>query len=171
VVAGALAALLVGCGSDGPGASTGGAGTGGGAAGTGGVFTWKEDGAMKTTIYPSGTRTTSSMLDMVQIAGGDATGTGLAMGVTLRPPPLAAGTFDCASTGMNGLIVSAAYTKTNATVGFMATCSITITTLGAATGDRLIGTFSATFTGSGAPTVTLTDGKFDVPLTVSKPNF
>lgn len=158
LIAGALAACLAGCGGDSGGSPTGGAG--------GGVFTWKEAGVTKTTIYPSGTRTTSSLLDMIQIAGGDSTGTGLALGVSVRPPPLAAGTFSCASSAMNGLIVSAAYTKANATIGPMATCSITITTLGAATGDHLVGTFSASFSGSGS--ATLTDGQFDVPLTVSK---
>lgn len=158
-----FAAALAGCGGSGGGSPTGAAGSGG--AGAGGVLTWKEGGASHAALYPAGTRTKSAQLDMIQVVGGEPSGTGLALGVTQQHPPLATGSYACADSGKNGLIVVVSYTKGNAPVGTMSDCTITITTLTEASGEHLVGTFSATLTGGGAATIT--EGKFDVPTTVT----
>jgi hypothetical protein len=164
IAVGAVLASLAGCGGSGGGSPTGAAGTGG--APTGGVLTWKDGGASRSAIYPAGTRTKTALTDMIQVAGGDGSGMGLSFAVTLRPPPLVAGTYTCAQTGQGGVIVSLSYAKGTTPIGTMADCSITITALSEATGEHLVGTFSATLSGGGA-SAALTDGKFDVASTVT----
>jgi hypothetical protein len=150
---GALA-LLLGCGSDG-----GGPGGGdGGVVPTGsGTLTWLDNGTKHTALYPAGARVTSTMMDMVQVSGGEAN-TGISFGVSM-PPPLVPGTYPCGVSGTGSrIIVSFSYTS----VGLFQGCSVTLTSVGGKTGERAVGTFSATGGGK-----TITTGMFDVPLTVS----
>jgi hypothetical protein len=148
-----LALAMAGCGS-----SDGGAAPDGGApGGTGGGLTWLDNGTRHTALYPSAARVTSAMLDMVQVAGGEASGVGIAFGVSM-PPPLVPGSYPCGVSG-NRIIVSFSY----ANAGVSSSCTVTITSVGAATGGRATGTFSAVF---GATMIT--GGTFDLPLTVNK---
>jgi len=156
-----LALAIAGCGSSdgtpGGGGDGGGGSDGGGAPAGSGTLTWLENGTMHTAIYPSGARVMSTMTDMVQVSGGDATGTGISLGVTM-PPPLVPGTYPCGISGTGSrTIVSFSYTI----AGLFQSCTITLTSVGAKTGDHAVGTFSAT----GGKMITA--GVFDVPLTVS----
>jgi hypothetical protein len=158
---GALALLPLGifaCGSsDTP---AGGAGDGSAPASGSGPLTWLEDGKRHTAPFGSAARVTSAMIDMVQVSGGEAGGTGISFGVSM-PPPLVPGTYPCGVSG-NRIIVSFSYTS----AGLYQTCSVTLTSIGAKSGERAVGSFSATFPASGG-TKLITSGTFDVPLTVN----
>jgi hypothetical protein len=157
---------LVGCGGGAGGSPDGGGGAGAGGASGGGTMTWKEGGVLHTAIYPSGARVKSAQLDMVQVSGGDAGGAAVSFGVSMKPP-LTVGTFSCGVVGASGPIVSLAYVSKSATTSGGATCTITLTTVGDTTGTHAIGTFSASTPLSTGTTAVITEGKFDVPLTVS----
>lgn len=157
-------ACLPGCGSGG-GTSPDGGGGGGGATGSGN-FTWKDGATLHTALFASGSRVKSASLDLVQITGSDS-GSGVSFGVTLMPPPLVTGSYACSDNGAGtGRTVSIDYTVGGAS-SLAPTCAITMTTLGDATGTKVSGTFSATVPFSDGTTRTITEGKFDVSLTVS----
>jgi hypothetical protein len=157
-----LLAALSGCG----GSSGGGhAPDGGGPSGTG-TFTWKDGGTIHTALFASGARVTSAGLDMVQVTGSDA-GAAVSFGVSLRPPPLLPGAYACSDNGAaTGRIVSIDYTIGTVS-GLAPTCAITLTSFGDSTGTHATGTFSATVPLSDGTTRMITDGAYDVPLTVS----
>jgi hypothetical protein len=152
-VAGALALLLLGCGgSEGP----GGGGDASVAPAGSGTLTWLDDGKKHSALSASGARVLSAMNDLVMVSGGEASGIGISFGIS-TPPPLAPGSYPCGISGTR-TIVSFSYTG----VGTYQSCTVTLTSIGAKSGDRVAGTFSATF-----PTKVLTSGVFDVPLIVN----
>jgi hypothetical protein len=161
-----LVFVFAGCGGgSGGGTPSGGAGTGGG---TGmGTLTWKEGGAMHTAIYPTAARVKSASSDGLQLAGGEGSGTAIALGILARiPPTLVPGTYSCADNAGGKTIVSASYTMGATSSGAPSACTVTVTGVGDATGTRAVGTFSATLP-FGSALEDITDGKFDLPLTVS----
>jgi hypothetical protein len=150
---GALA-LLLGCGSDG-GAPGGGDG---GVAPTGsGTLTWLDNGTKHSALFATGARVTTTMIDMVQVSGGEAN-TGISFGVSM-PPPLVPGTYPCGVSGTGSRIIVSF--SDNSGVLFQS-CTVTLTSIGGKTGEHAVGTFSATGGGKA-----ITGGMFDVPLTVS----
>jgi hypothetical protein len=132
----------------------------GGAPPTGGGsgLTWLDNGTRHTALYPAAARAISAMTDFVQVSGGEASGIGISFGIAM-PPPLVPGSYPCGVSG-NRIIVSFSYG--NGSAGNSTTCTVTLTSVGDATGGRAVGTFSAV---SGASMIT---GTFDVPLTVNK---
>jgi hypothetical protein len=156
-----LAAVAVGCGS----------GNGSGNTNDGGVpsgpaaLSWNEDGTMHTALIAAAARVKSATLDMVQITGGESTGTGIAFGVS-TPPPLVPGSYSCDASGTNGVITTLTYSSGNASSG-VPTCTIEITSIGETTGTKVTGSFSAMVTLDNGMPKTLTDGTFNVSLTVS----
>src|SRR5262249_21310611 len=85
-----LAALLfagAGCGSSG-----GGGGGGGGSWGT--TISWQDDGAAHATAFGTASLATSSGFQILTVAGGEASGIGIALGVTGKPA-VGLGTFQC----------------------------------------------------------------------------
>jgi hypothetical protein len=159
-VAALAAAFAAGCGGSSPAGSS----MGPGETGSGIELTWKENGTAHGAQYPSAVRITSTR-DMLQIAGGEAGGTGIAFGVVAMPPPLALGTFACGGAGYP--IVTISYTVGTTSSTIATACSVTLTTLGDTTGSHVTGTFSATLPFSDGTTKTLTEGKFDLMQTVS----
>jgi hypothetical protein len=161
----ALVAAAAGCGGS---SASGGHPDGGGLPG-GGTFTWKDGGTLHAASFASGARSTTHSADLVQITGSDA-GAAVSFSVTLMPPPLLTGAYPCGTSGVNGAgtgtIVSIDYTVGSAS-SLAPTCAITLASFGAATGAHATGTFSATVPFSDGTTRTITDGVFDVPLTVS----
>jgi hypothetical protein len=132
-----------------------------------GTLTWKEGGAMHTAIYPTAARVKTSTSDGLQFAGGEASGTAIALGVLARmPPALVLGTYSCADNAGGMTIVSASYTMGATSSGAAQSCTIGITELGDATGTRAKGTFSATLP-FGSALKEITEGKFDLSLTVN----
>jgi hypothetical protein len=152
-----MAGLVAGCGSGGNGGSTNDGGVPPGGAG----LSWKDNGTMLTATFATGTRTKSSMLDMLQVVGANSAERAVALGVSTRPP-LVPGTYTCNASATNGVVVTIVVDEATMWSG----CTITIGTLGETTGTRATGSFSATFTDAGN-TKTVTDGLFDVALTVS----
>ena len=158
-----LLAAALGCG----GSSGGGARSpdGGGPSGSG-TFTWKDGGTLHTALFASGARVISAGLDMVQVTGSDS-GAAVSFGVSLMPPPLVAGAYACSDNGaVAGRIVSIDYTVGSLS-GLAPACAITLTSIGDIAGSRATGTFSATVPLSNGTTRTITEGAYDVPLTVS----
>lgn len=162
-----IAVALAGCGGgsgSADGSAMGTAGTGGPAGQ--GTLTWKEAGTMHTALIASATRTKSAALDVLMITGGEASNTGVGFNVAVQPPPLAAGTFTFNPAG-GYPIVSASYQANGVSATAPTAVSIDLTVLGDTTGTHAVGTFSATFSFPGGTTKTVTDGKFDLALTVS----
>ena len=153
-----FATLIAGCGS---GNNAGNNGGEGGVPGGAGV-TWKDNGTQQTASFGAATRTKSATLDMLQVVGSNAAGRAAGF-VVSSPPPLLPGPYACSDTGVNGRIVT--ITADEATM--FQSCMIDIGAIGETTGTRTTGSFSAPFTLSGGGTKTITDGQFDLMLTVS----
>ena len=155
-----LCAIGTGC------SSSGGAGDGGATQDTGtapgsGVLTWKEGGTMHTAQFATATMNRSASLDLFELTGAEQT-LGLAFGIGFMPPPLVAGPYACGGTGYP--IVSFTYTGTD---GQMLTCAIQLSAVGTVAGAHAVGTFTATLGVTGGGSKVITDGRFDVPMTVS----
>jgi hypothetical protein len=163
-----VAAALLGCGGSAPaGGPVGGLG---GTVGTGsGTMTWKDDGAAHSASFGTGVLARTSTTDLLELSGADATGAAIAFALS-TPPPIVPAPFTCAQVGMNGTIVSLVYTSANAASSTQS-CAITLATVGMATGARATGTFSAVIALTAGGTKTLSDGHFDLPLTVSQTGF
>jgi hypothetical protein len=166
-VAAAGTALTAGCGgSDDKGGTSGSGGSGGGT-GMMGTLTWKESGAAKTPLFASATRVKSANLDMVQITGADSAGTGTSFAVGLMTPPLVTGTYACSDSGMNGRIVTMTYVEGTASSTVPTSCTVGFSAIGDTAGTRVVGTFSGTLPLDNGTTKNVTDGKFDIVLTVN----
>jgi hypothetical protein len=138
---------------------------GGGAPGTG-TISWQDDGVAHHTSFASASLVTSSGLQILQIAGGEASGVGIALGVSAKPA-VGTGTFQCGVGDAGGYpIVSFSYTATGVDPLYQS-CTVSITALGAAKGEHATGTFSAVLNKTGGGTKALTAGAFDLVLTVS----
>jgi len=162
-----LAALLcggAGCGSSGGSTSRDGSGGGGS---SGNTISWQDDGAAHATAFGTASLVTSSGLQILQVAGGEASGIGIAFGVTSKPR-VGLGTFQCgiAADGGGYPITSFSYTATGVDPLYQS-CTVAVTALGAASGERASGTFSAVLTKTAGGTKAITAGVFDLPLTVS----
>ncbi len=151
-----------GAGANGGGGGSGGNGGGGGS--TGDIFTWKESGTLHTATIAGGSRVKSAASDTIQIIGGDAAGTAVTLGVSTPVPPLTPGSFACRPT--SGTEPSAFMSYTN-NGGGEETCTIVLSTFGDATGSRATGTFSGTVPLASGGSAVITDGVFDVTLTVT----
>jgi hypothetical protein len=162
-----ISAALAGCGGGGStadGSATGTAGTGGAAAGK--LLTWKENGAAHMALVASAARVKSATSDIVQVSGGEGSGTALSFGVAVQPPPLAAGTYTF-NGGTGYPIVSMSYGVGGVSSSIPTAISIVFTALGDTTGAHAVGTFTATLPFGDGTTKTITDGKFDLALTVN----
>jgi hypothetical protein len=163
-----LAALLcagAGCGSGGSGTLRDGSGGGGGSSGTG-TLSWQDDGAAHATMFGTASLVTSSGLQILQIAGGEASGIGIAFGVSAKLA-VGLGTFQCGPGANAGYpITSFSYTATGVDPLYQS-CTVSVTALGAADGEHASGTFSAVLTKTAGGTKAITAGVFDLPLNVS----
>jgi hypothetical protein len=165
-------------GSAGNGGAGGGAGAGGsgGASGTGGaggsivppemaVLSFKDNGEPQT----SGARSTSAETAMaptgqvlsIMSTYGNASGS---LGITIikNPPPLAAGRYDCGPLVFMALSVSSAEGYTSQAAG--ASCTVTLTQVGARSGDKVVGTFSGKLRSPAGMMRSLDEGRFDLTL-------
>lgn len=98
-------------------------------------------------------------------AGGEASGVGIAFGVSTRSA-VAPGDFQCGPAAGGYPITSFSYTATGVEALYQS-CTVRIPALGAAKGEHATGTFSAVLNKTGGGTKAITAGAFDVPLTVS----
>lgn len=155
--------VAAGCGSSNSAAPDGGGGTGGTTT-SGGSITWKENGQAHTAAFASGSRAMSSASDFVQFVGSEST-VAVSFGVATAMPPLTTGTFACGVTSATAPFASLSYTGNSSSLA--PTCSITLTTLGATTGSHATGTFTGSIALDSGGTAMITDGVFDVMLTVS----
>lgn len=158
-----LLAGAAGCGSSAPSNTDGGGG--GGASGTG-TISWQDDGVARHASFASASLVTSSGLQILQIAGGEGSGIGIAFGVSAKPA-VGLGAFQCGLGDAGGYpITSFSYTATGVDALYQS-CMVDITALGAASGTRASGTFSAVLNKTGGGTKAITAGVFDIALTVS----
>jgi predicted lipoprotein with Yx(FWY)xxD motif len=163
VLGATLLAGATGCGSSSAGSPDGGGG--GGASGSG-TLSWQDDGVAHHALFATATLTTSSGLQILQIAGGEASGVGIAFGVSAKPA-VGLGAFQCGLGDAGGYpITSFSYTATGVDALYQS-CTVSITALGAASGTRASGTFSAVLNKTGGGTKAITAGVFDAALTVS----
>ena len=157
-----LCAGAAGCGSNAAGTPDGG---GRGGASGNGTISWQDDGVAHQSLTASAALVTSSGIQILQLAGGEASGIGIAFGVSAKPT-VGLGAFECGPTAGSYPITSFSYTATGVEPLYQS-CTVGITALGAATGERASGTFSAVLTKTGGGTKAITAGIFDVALTVS----
>lgn len=158
-----LLAGAAGCGSSAPGSPDGGGR--GGASGSG-TLTWQDDGVSHQALFASATLVTSSGLQILQITGGEASGIGIAFGVSAKPA-VGLGAFQCGLGDAGGYpITSFSYTATGVDPLYQS-CMVGITALGATSGTRASGTFSAVLNKTGGGTKAITAGVFDAALTIS----
>jgi hypothetical protein len=150
--------VVAGCGSSKSAAPDGGGGT------SGGSITWKENGQAHTAAFAAGSRAISSASDFVQFVGSEST-VAVSFGVATETPPLTTGTAACGVTGASAPFATLSYTGNNSALA--TTCSISLTTLGDTTGSRAAGTFAGSVALDSGGTAVITDGVFDVMLTVS----
>jgi hypothetical protein len=158
----ALFAGAAGCGSSAAGTSDGG---GHGGASGNGTLSWQDDGVVHQAISPTASLVTSSGLQILQIAGGEASGIGIAFGVSTNST-IGTGDFQCGAATGGFPITSFSYTATGVAPLYQS-CTVSITALGAAKGEHATGTFSAVLNKTGSGTKAITAGAFDVALTVS----
>jgi hypothetical protein len=158
-----VSVVAAGCGPSSNARADGGGGTGG-TTSSGGSITWKENGQAHTAAFASGSRASSSASDFVQFVGSEST-VAVSFGVATAEPPLTTGTVACGVSSATAPFASFSYTGNNS--GLASTCSITLTTLGDVTGSHATGTFSGSIALDSGGTAVITDGVFDVVLTVS----
>jgi hypothetical protein len=158
-----VSVVAAGCGGSNNARPDGGGGTGGTTTG-GGSMTWKQNGQAHTAAFASGSRAISSASDFVQFVGSEST-VAVSFGVATAAPPLTTGTTACGATSATAPFASFSYTGNSA--GLASSCSITLTTLGDVTGSHSTGTFSGSISLDSGGTAEITDGVFDVMLTVS----
>jgi hypothetical protein len=158
-----------GAGANGGGGGSGGNGGGGGSAGaaSGDVFTWEESGTLHTATLAGASRVKSAPSDTITIIGGDASGTAVTLGVTTPVPPLTPGSFACGAISNTEPTALMSYTNNDSSQ--METCTIVLSTVGDTTGSRATGTFSGTVPLKSGGSATITNGVFDVTLTVTNP--
>jgi hypothetical protein len=133
----------------------------GGSTGGGAGMSWVDGGSRRTATFASGARTISSMTDLFQVTGSEPSGTALSLGVAMVPP-LVPGTYACGVT-QTRTVTTFASNDSNVFEG----CTIGVASIGATTGEHVTGTFSGTLTLMGGGRRVITDGTFDVPLTVT----
>jgi hypothetical protein len=150
-------------GGGGRGGNGGGGGSGGAASGD--VFTWKESGTQHTATLAGASRVNSASSEKINIIGGDASGTAVTLGVATLVPPLTPGSFACGAVSNTEPTALMSYTNNDSSQ--MATCTIVLSTVGDTTGSRARGTFSGTVPLRSGGSATITDGVFDVTLTVT----
>ena len=158
----ALFAGAAGCGSNAAGTPDGG---GGGGASGNGTISWQDDGVAHQAISATASLVTSSGLQILQIAGGEASGVGIAFGVSSNST-VGTGSFQCGAAAGGFPITSFSYTATGVEPLYQS-CTVSITALGAAKGERASGSFSAVLNKTGGGSKAITAGIFDVALTVS----
>jgi hypothetical protein len=167
-LAAGLFAGAAGCGSSGGGTSTDGGGSGGSSGGPpgNGTISWQDDGVAHQTAFATASLVTASGLQLLQIAGGEGSGIGIAFGVSAMPT-IQLGTFQCGPAAGGGYpITSFSYTA-DGVAPLYQSCTVSITALGAADGERATGTFSAVLSKMAGGTKAITAGVFNAPLNVS----
>ena len=109
----------------------------------------------------------SSPAESMAIVGADAAGIAVTLGLTTPVPPLAPGSFTCGAVSNTQPTASMSYTNNDGSQ--MPTCTIVLSTLGDTTGLRATGTFSGTVPLKSGGSAMITEGVFDVTLTVNNP--
>jgi hypothetical protein len=161
IVAALLCAIGVGCGSGGGTSGDAGLNHDSGSLPGVGTFTWKEGGTTHSAQFATASIITSANLELLEIGAGDPN-VGIAIAISVQPPPIAAGPYACG--GITYPLVSFSYTGSS---GQNQTCMINLTSVGTTTGSHVVGTFSASFALTAGGTKTITDGQFDVTAIVS----
>jgi len=130
-------------------------------------LSWQDDGAAHAATFGSASLVTSSGIQTLQIAGGEAGGIGIAFGVSAKLA-VGLGTFQCGSAaGSTGYpITSFSYTADGVDPLFQS-CMVSVTALGTTDGEHATGSFSAVLTKTAGGTKAITSGVFNLPLNVS----
>lgn len=159
----ALAAVLS-AGAAGCGSRTARGGGGGSDGGYNGTVSWQDDGVLHQTSFATASVVSSSGINILQIAGGEANGIGIAFGVSTKMPmPITIGVFQCGPADGGAYppypVTSFSYTAPGVDPLFQS-CTLNIDLLGGA----IEGRFSAVLTKTAGGTKAITDGTFALPL-------
>ncbi|HEY5450850.1 MAG TPA: hypothetical protein VIQ54_18980 [Polyangia bacterium] len=163
-----VVAAAAGCGPSGSGGGGGSGGNGGGGGSAGGasgdVFTWKESGTLHVATIAGASRVRSAASDAITIIGGDAAGTAVTTGMATAVPPLMPGSFACGPSNTTAPFALLSYSHNGSG---QTECTFVLSTLGETTGSRATGTFSGSVPLESGGSAVITEGVFDVMLTVN----
>jgi hypothetical protein len=159
-----LALASTGCGGGGSG--TPGPGDGGVPPGSG-TLNWLDDGARKNAVSPSAALARSSLMDYLQVTGSVAGGNAAVSFGVAATPPITPDTILCGGPGGTGQRPFASVGYTSGTDPIATSCSVTISTIVLTDPPHVTGTFEAVFPKTGGGTKTISDGHFDLAMTVS----
>jgi len=126
--------------------------------GNGGTMSWDSGGTSECAFLVEATHATDSAMDFLEIVGSTSSEVAIDITVVSYAGPLG-GTYSCATDAGPDVLVTFIYGMAS-----LSECTITIAQAGSATLDAQ-GTFSAIGVAD-AGSVTITNGVFDVPVTV-----
>jgi hypothetical protein len=142
-----------------------GLGCGGGGGGGTRHMTWKDDGTQETAIVAQAQRTMQGTSDFLNLLGTN-TSVGMTIVVSATGRSLGAETFDCNQTAADQGVN---LTYSDADGGSLLTtqsCTVAVTQPGVLNGASATGTFSAVFNLPGGGTKSITDGSFNIPISM-----
>lgn len=128
----------------------------------GGSLTWLDDGTRHSASFATAALSRSTMMDYLLVAGGESSGVGISFGIAATPP-LSASTVACGS----GQYPFASFSYNPGVAAVYTSCAVTISTITLTGTTHVTGTFQAVFPKTGGGSKTLSDGKFDLAMTVT----
>jgi hypothetical protein len=142
-----------------------GCGGGGGGAGAGRHITWQNDGTTIKAVVTLASRDMQGTSDFLNLLGSNPTA-GITIVVSAIGRPLGAETFVCNQTASDQT-VSFDYTEADGgTLPATASCTVAVTQVGALNGPSATGTFSAVLNLRNGGPKAITNGSFNVPISM-----
>jgi hypothetical protein len=129
----------------------------------GGKLNWLDDGTRQNAVFAAAAMARSSMLDLLQITGSTANGAAATSFGVAAMPPLGLGAVACGTGGYPFSTI----TYSPGAESVYTSCSVTVSTLVLTGTPHVSGKFEAVFPKTGGGTKTISDGTFDLPLTVT----
>jgi len=128
-------------------------------------ITWKDDGTSQSAIVTLAQRTMQGTSDYLNLLGTNSSvGITIVVGTTGRA--LGAETFMCNQTTSDQTVTLTYSDADGGTLPTTQSCSVKVTQPGALNGASATGTFSAVFNLDGGGTKSITEGSFNVPISM-----
>jgi hypothetical protein len=143
--------IVVGCGGNGSGGAQG--------------MTWDDDGTAVKPIGAKATMASTGGSDTYTITGTNLNGGSVVVAMTAATP-ISAQTFVCGQT-TSGQTVGISYIDSDGGINIVEqSCTVVLTQVGKMGGPSVVGTFDAVLTLQAGGTKTISNGKFNLPITM-----
>jgi hypothetical protein len=140
-------------------------GCGGGDSGGGRHITWKDDGTSEKAIVTLAMRGMQGTSDYLNLLGTNSSvGITIVVGATGRS--LGAETFTCNQTASDQTVTLTYSDADGGTLPTIQGCTVAVTQAGVLSGGPATGTFSAVFNLASGGTKSITEGSFNVPISM-----